>query len=269
MEEDDVLQVPLSSIGWDSDGDQLIWNLSSDCLDSNVSPRVGNGLLVIEPAANWNGLDECWNIHVDDGVTNLTQALLIEVSPVDDAPAVSWHQPEFREDGNLSLGYTLFDDDEPESHLVDVAWREGEWMRAASPACLEWTDGALACTILLEPVLSTGSTHPMWLRLESEDVLTEVQRLEFESGDDQNSDAGESVEEVVSMFDDIKMKIAAGAVIFLLLVAFLGNLRRSTTTTVVEQVFIEADVEEDEVIIIDEEDEPAPSGLLDLARRRG
>jgi hypothetical protein len=95
--------------------------------------------------------------------------------------------------------------------------------------------------------------------------------LAFTISDVPQDDTSAEVEEVVSMFDDVKLQIAAAAIVFMVIVAFLGNLRRSTTTMVVEQVHVEKYPEDH---ILDEEvievvEGIKPRGLLDLARRKG
>jgi len=83
-------------------------------------------------------------------------------------------------------------------------------------------------------------------------------------GEEQANAGG--VEDVVSMFGDIKLRIAAGAIFVLLIVAFLGNMRKTTTTTVVEQTITEHQQVEDVIEVV--ADEAPATGLLDLANRR-
>jgi hypothetical protein len=113
--------------------------------------------------------------------------------------------------------------------------------------------------------------YVFWMKVETEGVSTSEQQLSFTISDVPQDDTSAEVEEVVSMFDDVKLRIAAVAIVFIVIVAFLGNLRRSTTTMIVEQMNVEKYPEdvvfEEEVIEVVEDTKP--SGLLDLARRKG
>ena len=273
FDEDDSRQIPLDSIAIDSDGDVLeIAVNQSNCVESSaVTALIQGEFLVLSAQENWHGDDSCWVISVSDGLTTINATLNLSVASIDDLPAVSWHDPEVRDDGNISLGFTLFDEDEPAEHTVKVAWRADDWLLVSSSACLEWTDGALACTVLLQPLFSNHGDHVFWMKVETEGVSTSEQQLSFTISDVPQDDTSAEVEEVVSMFDDVKLRIAAVAIVFIVIVAFLGNLRRSTTTMVIEQMNVEKYPEdvvfEEEVIEVVEDTKP--SGLLDLARRKG
>lgn len=274
FEEDSSIQIPLSSIAYDSDSGNLQYSLSDEeCSEPSLTVATSGDFLVLSSRANWFGIEDCWQISVNDGSTNITSSFTVNVSSVDDAPSVAWHSPEVREDGNISLGFTFFDDDQPITHQVRIAWREGDWVDINGAACLEWSDGALACTLLLEPLFFSLGEHSIWAEIESQGASSGVQKLSYSiSEGEEQANAGE-VEEVVSIFDDIKLRIAAGAIFVLLIVAFLGNMRKSTTTTVVEQTIVghqrpKAVVEIDEDVIEVFEDETPATGLLDLASRR-
>lgn len=273
FDEDESLQIPLENIAIDSDGDVLeIAVNQSNCENgSAVTALIQGEYLVLSAQENWHGDDSCWVITVSDGDFTIEATMGLSVASIDDLPAVSWHDPEVRDDGNISLGFTLFDEDEPAEHSVKVAWRTDDWLSVSSSACLEWTDGALACTVLLQPLFSNHGDHVFWMKVETEGVSTTEQQLAFTISDVPQDDTSAEVEEVVSMFDDVKLQIAAAAIVFMVIVAFLGNLRRSTTTMVVEQVHVEKYPEDH---ILDEEvievvEGIKPRGLLDLARRKG
>jgi len=274
FEEDSSIQIPLSSIAYDSDSGNLQYSLSDEeCSEPSLTVAISGDFLVLSSRANWFGIEDCWQISVNDGSTNITSSFTANVSSVDDAPSVAWHSPEVREDGNISLGFTFFDDDQPITHQVRIAWREGDWVDINGSACLEWSDGALACTLLLEPLFFSLGEHSIWAEIESQGASTGVQKLSYSISEGEEQANAAEVEEVVSMFDDIKLRIAAGAIFVLLIVAFLGNMRKSTTTTVVEQTIVghhqpKAVVEIVEDVIEVFEDEKPATGLLDLANRR-
>jgi len=274
FEEDSSIQIPLSSIAYDSDSGNLQYSLSDEeCSESPLTVAISGDFLVLSSRANWFGIEDCWQISVNDGSTNITSSFIVNVSSVDDAPSVAWHSPEVREDGNISLGFTFFDDDQPITHQVRIAWREGDWVDINGAACLEWSDGALACTLLLEPLFFSLGEHSIWAEIESQGASTGVQKLSYSISEGEEQANSAEVEEVVSMFADIKLRIAAGAIFVLLIVAFLGNMRKSTTTTVVEQTIVghhqpKAVVEIVEDVIEVFEDEKPATGLLDLANRR-
>ena len=274
FEEDSSIQIPLSSIAYDSDSGNLQYSLSDEeCSESPLTVAISGDFLVLSSRANWFGIEDCWQISVNDGSTNITSSFIVNVSSVDDAPSVAWHSPEVREDGNISLGFTFFDDDQPITHQVRIAWREGDWVDINGAACLEWSDGALACTLLLEPLFFSLGEHSIWAEIESQGASTGVQKLSYSISEGEEQANSAEVEEVVSMFADIKLRIAAGAIFVLLIVAFLGNMRKSTTTTVVEQTIVghhqpKAVIEIVEDVIEVFEDEKPATGLLDLANRR-
>jgi len=266
MEEDESVQIPLSSIAFDSDGDELEYQVSiEDCQSSPILVQIQGSFLTLSGQANWYGLDSCWKLTVSDAQNSINKTLELNVTSVDDAPTVAWHDPEVREDGNISLGFTFFDEDQPSEHILYVAWRLDEWTRPASAACLEWSDGALACTVLLQPVLTSQGENPLWLKIESQGVSTSVQQLSFSLDDSTVDNTSTEADETVSMFDDVKLQIAAAAVVFIIIVAFLGNLRRGQQTIIEEVSIPVSDVVAEEVIEVVEE---KPRGLLDLARNR-
>ena len=267
FEEDSSIQIPFSSVAYDSDSGNLQVSLfDEECLDSPLNAAISGDYLVLSSRANWFGIEDCWKISVNDGSTNITSSFIVNVSSVDDAPSVAWHSPELREDGNLSLGFTFFDDDQPITHQVRIAWREGDWVDINGGACLEWSNGALACTLLLEPLFFSLGEHPIWVEIESQDASTGVQKLSYSISEGEEQANAGGVEDVVSMFGDIKLRIAAGAIFVLLIVAFLGNMRKTTTTTVVEQTITEHQQVEDVIEVV--ADEAPATGLLDLANRR-
>ena len=280
FEEDSSIQIPLSSIAYDSDSGNLQISLSDEeCSESPLAAVISGDFLVLSTHANWFGIEDCWKISVSDGSTNITSSFTVNVSSVDDAPSVAWHSPEVRKDGNISLGFTFFDDDQPITHQVRIAWREGDWVDINGAACLEWSNGALACTLLLEPLFFSLGEHSIWAEIESQDASTGIQKLSYSISEGEEQANAAEVEEVVSMFDDIKLQIAAGAIFVLLIVAFLGNMRKSTTTTVVERQGVHLHqpdkIEKPKVVIeiVEDtievfEDEKPATGLLELANRR-
>lgn len=264
IEEDESVQLPLSSIAFDSDGDELEYQVSLDgCESSPVTVLIQGTFLTISAQENWHGYDSCWILSVSDGQNSINKSLILNVSSVDDLPSVAWHEPEVREDGNLSLGFTFFDEDQPTEHLLYVAWREDDWVQARSAACLEWSSGALACTVLLQPLFTSTGEHPLWLKIESQGVSTDVQRLSFNLDDSSSSNTSTEIEEVNSIFDDVKIQIATAAILVIVIAAFLGNIRRGQQSIAEEVSISKSELSRDDVVEIIEE---KPRSLLELAK---
>lgn len=264
MEEDESVQLPLSSIAFDSDGDELEYQLSLDgCESSPVAAQIQGTFLTISSQNNWHGFDSCWVLTVSDGQFSINKSLILNISSVDDLPSVAWHEPEVREDGNLSLGFTFFDEDQPTEHLLYIAWRQDDWIQARSAACLEWSDGALACTVLLQPLFTSTGEHPLWLKIESQGVSTDVQKLSFNLDDSTSSNTSTEVDEAISMFDDVKIQIATAAILVIILAAFLGNIRRGQKSIAEEVSISMSEIEREDVIEVIEE---KPRSLLELAK---
>ncbi len=86
--EDTPLEIPLSELGWDEDGDSLEFQIngSHDYLSISVLTTV----LRIVPSSDWSGLSTGWNLTATSDDGSLTVPIEFEVEEVNDPVQVTW-----------------------------------------------------------------------------------------------------------------------------------------------------------------------------------
>ena len=86
--EDTPLEIPLSELGWDEDGDSVEFQITGG--DPHVSVTVLSNVLRIVPTSDWSGLSTGWNLTVASTDGNSTGPIEFEISDVNDVVQLTW-----------------------------------------------------------------------------------------------------------------------------------------------------------------------------------
>ena len=86
--EDTPLEIPLSELGWDEDGDSVEFQITGG--DPHVSVTVLSNVLRIVPTSDWSGLSTGWNLTVTSTDGNSTGPIEFEISDVNDVVQLTW-----------------------------------------------------------------------------------------------------------------------------------------------------------------------------------
>ena len=76
----------LTQFAWDIDGDQLQWQTSVITSDPSLSVIVSGSEMIVSPANDVNGLNQLHWLNVSDANSNFSLPLLVNITPVADAP---------------------------------------------------------------------------------------------------------------------------------------------------------------------------------------
>ena len=86
--EDTPLEVPLSELGWDEDGDSVEFEIEGS--HSHLTTTVLSNVLRIVPESDWTGLSTGWNITIVSGDGNVTGPIEFEIFEVNDPVQLTW-----------------------------------------------------------------------------------------------------------------------------------------------------------------------------------
>ena len=86
--EDTPLEVPLSELGWDEDGDELMFEVSGS--HNHVDVMVLTNVLRIVPSDDWTGLADGWYLTAISEDGNVTAPIEFEVLGVNEPIPVSY-----------------------------------------------------------------------------------------------------------------------------------------------------------------------------------
>ena len=163
--EDTPLEIPLSEIGWDEDGDVLSFTVEGE--HSHIQVDVLTSVLRIVPSSDWSGVSNDWNLSATsiDGQTTVNLELIVE--EVNDQSQLTWGP--ISEDGDVSFTVTIYDPDDTAPWTIETRW-DGTLWDTAEPTCTEVSPHDWECTI----------------RTSTSELLAGAHRLEARILEDQN-----------------------------------------------------------------------------------
>ena len=88
LDEDTPLEVPLSELGWDEDGDSVVFEIEGG--HPHISTTVLSNVLRIVPDSDWSGLSTGWNVTVTSSDGNVTGPIEFEISEINDPIQLTW-----------------------------------------------------------------------------------------------------------------------------------------------------------------------------------
>jgi len=122
--EDTPLEIPLSELGWDEDGDSVEFEIEGS--DSHVTATVLSNVLRIVPASDWSGLSTGWNLTVTSADGNTTGPIEFEISDINDAVQLTWGPLE-SVDNKTSFIVAIHDPDDGTPWTARSRWDGQLW----------------------------------------------------------------------------------------------------------------------------------------------
>ena len=124
MTEDTPLEIPLSELGWDEDGDTVEFEIMGD--HPYISATVLSNVLRIEPTSHWSGLSTGWNLTATSIDGNQTVPIEFEVSEVNDALQLTWG-PLDGQEFDVSFTFAIHDPDDDMPWMMRTRWDGVLW----------------------------------------------------------------------------------------------------------------------------------------------
>ncbi|MGA1821636.1 MAG: tandem-95 repeat protein [Thermoplasmatota archaeon] len=116
MQEDESKVVDLGKWEFDKDSVHLTWSLYEDGV--YIHAEVNRSNLTLRPLKDWSGSDSI-SLNLSDGELSVTKALTIEVSPVNDPPAIDIPDMiSFREDTITYVNLSEFNAHDPDGDFI-------------------------------------------------------------------------------------------------------------------------------------------------------
>ena len=121
--EDTPLEVPLSELGWDEDGDELTFEISGS--HNHLDVMVLTNVLRIVPSDDWTGLADGWYLTAISQDGNVTAPLEFDVMGVNDLIQVTWGPLETPLDAEFIIA--IHDPDDSTPWVVQTRWDGAVW----------------------------------------------------------------------------------------------------------------------------------------------
>tara|TARA_B100000401_G_scaffold78763_1_gene49334 strand:+ start:73 stop:888 length:816 start_codon:yes stop_codon:yes gene_type:complete len=121
--EDTPLEVPLSELGWDEDGDELTFEISGS--HNHLDVMVLTNVLRIVPSDDWTGLADGWYLTAISEDGNVTTPIEFEVIGVNDPIQVTWGPLETPLDAEFIIA--IHDPDDSTPWVVQTRWDGAVW----------------------------------------------------------------------------------------------------------------------------------------------
>jgi len=121
--EDTPLEIPLSELGWDEDGESVEFEIEGN--HSHLTVTILSNVLRIVPASDWSGLSAGWNLTVTSADGNSTGPIEFEVSEVNDPIQLTWGPLETDADADFVVA--IHDPDDETPWTVRTRWDGLVW----------------------------------------------------------------------------------------------------------------------------------------------
>ena len=124
LDEDTPLEIPLSELGWDEDGDGVEFEIQGE--HPHLSISVLSNVLRIVPDSDWSGLSTGWNITVTSTDGNMTGPIEFEISEINDPIQLTWG-PLNTIGNSTEFIVAIHDPDDGEPWTARVRWESQVW----------------------------------------------------------------------------------------------------------------------------------------------
>ena len=121
--EDTPLEIPLSELGWDEDGDELTFEVSGS--HQHLDVAVLTHVLRIVPSDDWTGLADGWYLTAISVDGNFTAPIEFEVMGVNDPIQLTWGPLETPLDAEFIVA--IHDPDDTTPWVVQIRWDGAVW----------------------------------------------------------------------------------------------------------------------------------------------
>ena len=122
--EDTPLEIPLTELGWDEDGDSVQFEIEGD--HPHISVQILSDVLRIVPDSDWSGLSTGWNLTATSLDGNATAAIEFEVQEVNDPIQLVWG-PLTKIDKKAVFIVAIHDPDNGAPWIVSTKWDGLTW----------------------------------------------------------------------------------------------------------------------------------------------
>ena len=196
LTEDTPIEIPLSELGWDEDGDEVQFRVSGG--DGNLSVTVLLEVLRIVPATDWSGVSTGWNITVESGDGSVSAIIDIHVTPFNDPAQVTWGSLPPIEDDAVELIFAVHDPDGALPWDVRYRWDVEGW-RNAGTICTVYSSSEWECDVNLSTAQLTPGSHRLSLQIDEGGRWTEEKSyfLLISTPPEESDDPVESAEKTV------------------------------------------------------------------------
>lgn len=123
--EDTPLEVPLAELGWDEDGDSVIFEIEGS--HPHISATILSNVLRIVPSADWSGLSTGWALTATSVDGNTTAPIEFEISEVNDPIQLTWG-PLKTENETAEFILAIHDPDDGTPWVIQARWDSGTWL---------------------------------------------------------------------------------------------------------------------------------------------
>ncbi len=121
--EDTPLEIPLSELGWDEDGDELVFDVIGS--HQNIEVMVLTNVLRIVPSDDWTGLADGWYLTATSADGNVTAPIEFQVEDVNDPIQLTWGPLETPLDAEFIIA--IHDPDDSTPWVVQTRWDGTVW----------------------------------------------------------------------------------------------------------------------------------------------
>ncbi len=266
--EDETTIVDLTTLAWDPDGVEMSYIFSPDDSIGEFALLIEQGVLTIQPPANWNGEMELGWLNASDNGTTITYRLKVTITPVNDIPTAQWQTATWQSE-MLVVEYSYLDVDSGENHSLRYRIDDAQWMTVAS-ICGGVVDDIRQCSVMFNgSELAVGGHTIDLVVVDGEHELNPERQIFTVAGEQLPS--GEDFSSVVTNPSTWIVIVGVLLAIFLAKMLFTSG-RSGGLVGAVQKESVEEKVQHHkEVIDVDEVESPPPDsesgGLLARAQR--
>ena len=170
MDEDTPFEIPLSTLGWDEDGEEIQFTVTGG--DGNLSIMVLLDVIRIVPTADWSGISSGWNFTVESSDGTAWEIANITVNPIDDPPFVTWGDLSSIQSERVRLVFAIYDPDGELPWNVRYRWDYGNWISLESN-CTTYSSSDWECEIWMPTSDLVIGSHRLDTQIEDGDEWTE------------------------------------------------------------------------------------------------
>jgi len=259
MVEDVNSIIDLATLVWDPDGVEMDYIFTADEGIGEFGLLIEEGILTLQPPANWYGELVLGWLNASDGNTTIGFPLQVNVTPVNDIPQVQWEsgQVELKQ---LNIVYSYLDADDVSEHILRFRIDDSQWLELPSN-CEPMTNKVSQCTFEYNASELSHGGHSIELSISDGGHISEVERQIFTIAEDE-SQASDGLASMVSNPSTWAAIVGILVVLLLSKTLFSSN-RRPTLAGAIQDESSAAQTQSKEVIDIDEQPSSSSgSGLL-------
>ena len=158
--EDTPIEIPLSEIGWDEDGDDLSFSITGG--HPHIQVDVLTSVLRIVPSSDWSGISSEWNLTATSIDGQSTVNLELIVSEVNDPSQLTWGS--ISGDEEVSFTVVIYDPDDASPWTIETRW-DGKLWDDAETVCIEANTNMWECAVKVSTSELLAGAHRLEVRV--------------------------------------------------------------------------------------------------------